>query len=210
MNNHGIICKNNIMIIFLILCVIIILILLNKKVKFNIDFSVIGFEYNFCININYFFDIITLYKEDLLKYKEQFQKSKYAQKLKKLKNLKNQKEKRNFILKALSIEKTNLEKLRLDKINIDRINLKMNLGLQDVFVTSMAIPFLSSVIAILMQKYLSKSTKQFSVKPVYNKFFFSLKSATYVSVKLKDLISIVFKIWKAQNKSIKKEKILII
>lgn len=178
MNNHGIVCKNNIMIIFFILLISIILILINKKVKFCLDFSVIGFEYNFCININYFWDILTLYKEDILRYKD---------------NLTNKKE---YSSKPIEY------KWILDYIDIDRINFETKIGLEDVFITSMSIPLVSSVIAIILEKYFSKTLKKFSVKPIYNKLFFSLKGVTYISIKLKDIIYIILKLWRKHKKDL--------
>ncbi len=168
------------MIIFLILLFIIILILLNKKVKFTIDFSIIGFEYHFCINIHYFWDIATLYKEDILKQKE---------KIKKYKTTKMQD-----------------NKWILDFIAVNRIVLDMKIGLQDVFVTSMVIPLISTILAILIQKFCPESTKQFSVKPVYNKFFFSTKGAVYFSIKLKDILYCIFKLAIEKKKAEKKRK----
>ena len=157
MNNHVNICQNiNMIIFFIILVILISLILINKKVKFAIDFSIIGFEYNFCVNINYFFDIITLYKEDLLKYKN---------------NIKKQK---NYSSKIIDY------KWIIKHINFERINFETKIGLADVFFTSMAIPIVSSTFAIVLQKYFPTSTKTFSVKPVYNKLFLSTKGAIYV------------------------------
>lgn len=182
MNNHTNICQNINMIIFLIFLISFILILINKKVKFNIDFSIIGFEYNFCVNVNYFFDVITLYKEDLLKYKKDLsQQDKFSVNI-------------------------NNYKWIIDYLDIDRINLDLKIGLADVFFTSMTIPVISSIVAILLQKYCETSTKTFSVKPVYNKLFFSLKGATYITVKMKDMIYIVFKILKNNRKKVKNGK----
>ncbi|MBO5142547.1 MAG: hypothetical protein J6C46_06055 [Clostridia bacterium] len=182
MNNRVNICQNINMIIFLIVLVILIsLILINKKVKFAIDFSIIGFEYNFCVNINYFFDIITLYKEDLLKYKN---------------NIKKQK---NYSSKIIDY------KWIIKHINFERINFETKIGLADVFFTSMAIPIVSSTFAIVLQKYFPTSTKTFSVKPVYNKLFLSTKGAIYVSIKLKEIIYIIFKLWKiSKEKNVEK------
>ena len=143
MNNHGIICKNNNMIIFLIFLIIIILILINKNVKFAIDFSVIGFEYNFCIKINYFFEILTLYKEDLVKYKNKYKK-------------KDENEKK--------LKKFQDYKWMFEYFEVNRINLDAKIGLEDVFVTSMVIPMLSTVLAIALQKYFAQSTKKFANK----------------------------------------------
>ena len=182
MNNRVNICQNINMIIFLIVLVILIsLILINKKVKFAIDFSIIGFEYNFCVNINYFFDIITLYKEDLLKYKN---------------NIKKQK---NYSSKIIDY------KWIIKHINFERINFETKIGLADVFFTSMAIHIVSSTFAIVLQKYFPTSTKTFSVKPVYNKLFLSTKGAIYVSIKLKEIIYIIFKLWKiSKEKNVEK------
>jgi len=173
------------MIIFLILFIIFILILINKKIKLAIDFSVNGFEYNFCVNINYFFDVITLYKEDFAKYKDKFSKYK----------------------KEASSMKLSSKKWILEHIDVDRVNIDIGFGLGDVFVTSMTIPVVSSVLAILLQKYLSKTAKRFSVKPIYNKLFLTVKGATYISLRVIDLIYIIFRILNERRKErIKKEK----
>ena len=206
MNNHGIICKNNNMIIFFIVLVIFILILINKKVKFDIDFSVIGFEYNFCVNINYFFDIITLYKEDILKYRRKFNK-----KIQKISNINKyfDNENSNFSdienqskkQKQLS-KKTKNYKWIVKYINVDRINIESQIGVDDVFVTSMIIPTLSSILAIVFQKYFPQATKRFLINPVYNKFYFGTKGAIYITIKLKDVIYIVFRSLK-ERKNVK-------
>lgn len=178
MNNHVNICQNiNMIIFFIILVILISLILINKKVKFAIDFSIIGFEYNFCVNINYFFDIITLYKEDLIKYKNKI------------------KEQKNYSSKTVDY------KWLIKHISIERINFETKIGLADVFFTSMVIPFISSTIAIVLQKYFPTSTKTFSVKPVYNKLFLSTKGAIYVSIKMKEIIYIIFKLWKISKEN---------
>ena len=173
------------MIIFFSLFIIIILILINKKIKLAIDFSVNGFEYNFCININYFFDVVTLYKEDFAKYKDKFSKYK----------------------KEASSMKLSSKKWILEHISVDRINIDIGFGLGDVFVTSMTIPVASSILAILLQKYLSKTTKRFSVKPIYNRLFLTLKGAAYISVRVRDVIYIIFRILNERKKErIKNEK----
>lgn len=175
MNNRGIICQNNIMIIFLFLFIIFILILLNKKVRISIDFSVNGLEYNFCININYFFDILTLYKEDFARLKKKTKK-------------------------RLKKKKTYFPKWIFKRLDINRINLDIGVGLGDVFVTTMSVPIVSTCVSILMRKYLSKSTKKFSVKPIYNKLFVTAKGSIEASVKLKDVIYMIFRIFKESKK----------
>lgn len=200
MNNHANICQNINMIIFLIFFISASLILLNKKVKFNIDFSVIGFEYNFCITINYFFDVITLYKEDILKYKSRFAK--------KIENNNIKENNRNINIKSnkghhsFSKIKENINKYKwiMDFLNIERINLEAKIGILDVFFTSMIIPFISTISAILLQKYCKTSTKTFSINPVYNELFLSVKGATYITVKFKDVLYIAYKIWRQSNK----------
>lgn len=178
MNNHVNICQNiNMIIFFIILVILISSILINKKVKFAIDFSIIGFEYNFCVNINYFFDIITLYKEDLIKYKNKIKEQKYYS------------------------SKTVDYKWLIKLISFERINFETKIGLADVFFTSMVIPFISSTFAIVLQKYFPTSTKTFSVKPVYNKLFLSTKGAIYVSIKMKEIIYIIFKLWKISKEN---------
>lgn len=176
MNNHTNICQNINMIIFLIFLISGILILINKKVRVNVDFSVIGFEYNFCITINYFFDVITLYKEDVLKYKNKY----------------------DTRSKDISKKRKNINDYKwiIELFNIERINFEAKIGIADVFFTSMLIPFVSTFVAVLLEKYCKTSTKVFSIKPVYNELFFCLKGATYITVKLKDVIYIVYKIWK--------------
>ena len=129
--------------------------------------------------------MITLYKEDFAKYKDRFSKYK----------------------KEVSTMKLSSKKWILEHIDVDRINIDIAFGLGDVFVTSMAIPVVSSIIAILLQKYLSKTSKRFSVKPMYNKLFLNVKGATYISLRMIDLIYIIFRILKESKKErIKKEK----
>lgn len=189
MNNHGIICKNNIMIIFLFFLITSILIFLNKKIKFDIDFSIVGFEYNFAIKINYFFDIATLYKEDFIKLKKKWGKPKATR---------SGVNKKNYI---------NLKKYKWVKeyINIERINLETNIGLDNVFLTSIAIPFVSTALAMVLQVFLPETVKQFNVKPVYNQLFFALKSAVYIEIKPKDLIYVILKVRKINKKSMNKK-----
>jgi len=177
MNNHGIICKNNTMIIFIVFLIIVSLIFLNKKVIINIDLSTINFEYNFCINIKYFFDVVTLYKEDILKYINKLRK-------------REKKEKQNY-------------KWIFKYINVDRINFDTKIGLGDTFVTSLSIPVVSTFFAIILERYFSKSSKRFDVKPVYNEFLFCLKGTVYLSLKLKDVIYIIFKVLSKQKNKIK-------
>lgn len=160
MNNHGIICKNNTMIIFLLVLGIIIFILLNQKVKFHLNFSVLGLEYYFCVSIHYFFEITTLYKEDFVRYRQ----------------------------KAKQKKKQTKKKWELSSFDVERIQFEMRVGMGDPFVTSMVIPFLATMTSILLQKYFAPSSKQFSIRPVPNRFFFSTKGAVSVSIKLKDLL----------------------
>lgn len=170
MNNHGIICKNNNMIIFLLFLVIIIFILLNQRVKFDVNFSILGVEYYFCVTVNYFFEIITLYKEDFMKYRK----------------------------KAVKIK---CEEWPLEYFKVEKILYETKVGLEDPFITSIIVSILSTISAILLHKYLPESSKQFKVQPVYNKFFFSTKGAILFSIKLKDLLYILFHIWFKRRKN---------
>ena len=177
MNNHGIICKNNTMIIFIVFLIIVSLIFLNKKVIINIDLSIINFEYNFCINIKYFFDVVTLYKEDILKYRNKIKKN--------------------------NIDKKNDYNWLFKYSNVDKINFETRIGLGDTFVTSLSIPVVSTFFAIILERYFSKRSKRFDVKPVYNEFLFCLKGTVYLSLKLKDVIYIIFKVLRKQKNKIK-------
>ena len=189
MNNHVIIGKNNNMIIFLIFLIIVILILINIKVKVNIDFSIIGFEYNFCINIHYFMDVITIYKEDLLKYKNKLRKL-----FRDIENNPNNSKKQSH---------ANNYKFLFEYVNFEKINFDAYIGLNDVFFTSMVIPIISSLVAIVLQKEFSTTSKRFSIKPIYNKLYFYLKGSTNISIKPKDIIYIIIRIWKNNKKETK-------
>ena len=160
------------MIIFWIILIILMVILLYHKVKLNIDFSILGFDYYFCIRVHYFWDLFTIYKEDVMKYKN---RNKNQMKMKE-------------------------EKWILPYIKIERVIFKVKIGAGDTFVTSMLVPLFSTVSAIFLQKFLPQSAKNFSVHPVFNRFFFSMKGTTYLSIPLKDLIYIFFYSWWKKEK----------
>ncbi len=211
MYNYGIICKNNSMILFwIILLIILIFIFLNKRVKFTIDYSFVNFDYYFCISTHYFFDIGTLYKEDILKLIQKRKKAskgaskeatKEAIKEAQTKGAKTTKVKSQEEIKQARKRKLQdtVKKLSLVRnyIYIEKTKIKISLGMQDNFVTSMAVPLVSTVLAIGLQVGMPEAFKSFEVKPVQDCFFFSLKGTTTCSIPLKDIFKIGILLWKA-------------
>ena len=182
MNNHGIICKNNNMIIFLLILIISI-ILLNQKVKLDINFSILNLEYYFCVRIYYIFEIVTLYKEDFNKKNKKQNKIKDKNKLGMIKDFKGK-----------------IDALPLHYFNVEQIHYEMKIGLYDSVVTSLIIPILSTLSAISLQKYFPKASKQFSIEPKYNDFFFSTKGVVKVSVKLQHILYLLIHVLLNRNK----------
>ena len=184
MNNHGIICKNNNMIIFLLILIIGI-VLLNQKVRLDINFSVLNLEYYFCIRIHYFIVILTLYKEDFNK------KNKKPKNINKFKILKNFKEK--------------IDVLPLHYLEVEKIHYEMKVGLYDAVATSLIVPFLSTLSAISLQKYFPRASKKFVIEPQYNDFFFSTKGVIKFSVKLKHILYLLLYTWLNRNDFLKEK-----
>lgn len=163
------------MIIFFVLIGIGILIgiALQHKVEFQVDASMVGVEYQYCIHIRYFVELATIYREDLSKRRKTTSSWKW-------------------------------EKWMYDAFQVEHVDFQVRVGLGDAFVTSMVVPLLSTVLAIALQVYLPNSTKTFSIRPVYNEFFFSVKGVAYLSIPLKDLLSLLF--WRLEKATSKKDE----
>ena len=162
------------MIIFLLI-VLLIIFILNKKLKFIVNFTTKGLNYDLYITFSFLGKDITLRKNELLKLKD-----KMNRKRKKKLETDKSKKKINYInvLKALQFNK---------------INLSARIGINDALLTSMIVPVTSTVLATMLEMFFPSSIKRFAIRPVYNKFHFELNGEVYISVKLGELMLVILK-----------------
>lgn len=171
------------MIWFWIILIILAAIVICQKVKFNIDVSLSGFDYYFCIHVSFFKYLFTIYKEDIMKY------------LQRKKN-NNSNQVKNKQIKQM-----------LKYFDVERIIFQINIGAYDPLITSMAVPLVSTIFAIFLQKYFPQSIKKFRVEPIYNKWYLAIKGTMYISIPLKDLCYLLICYKNNENKILKKTHI---
>lgn len=96
------------------------------------------------------------------------------------------------------------------KFKIQRLNLKINLGLEDIMLTTYLIPVICTILSILLVKKAEKEAYpenlNYEINPIYNKGnTYSLSLNTIVNFKITDIIKTIYRVYKI-NKKTKKEK----
>ncbi len=158
--------------VFLLIFLIIIILIISLKIKIqirNIKFDSQKHKDRH-LNENYKI-IISVYVLGKIKIgkiritKEKLEKWKLKQKLNKsIKRIENKivKDKNRFDGKLI-------ETIKKANINLERINLKIKLGTEDAFLTSIIVPVISAIIAIIISRKIKNHENQtFEIQPLYN------------------------------------------
>ena len=94
------------------------------------------------------------------------------------------------------------------KPKITHLNLKLKIGVDDVVITSYIVPFICSLIAIVLPRITSKENIKnikYKIEPAYNmKNIYHLKLTTTLEVKVDNILSSIYNIHKnrKQNKKL--------
>ena len=184
MYNHSNISHNITMIIFLCFFLLIVL-FLYSNLKFEIDFSfgnmkdsILHYDYDYSISIIYFKKLKT------------YSRKKIKELLKKRRNNNSSKMTTTQIY-------FNFFKSYFRFLFFDNLTTKINIGLLSVITTIYAVPAISTFLSIIYSKYLLKNSNNcsFVVEPVFGKFELLASIHGIISIRIVNIIYILFKIW---------------
>ena len=132
---------------------------------------------------------ITKQKLEEIKLRERFKKINFE-------NLKNNIKIDNDLKK--SIKRLNVE--------IKRLNLKINLGTENSAITSIIVPAISTVIAIILKNKMKEFEDQsFVVNPIYqNQNLINIELSSIFEIKIGNIINIIYNLAKKEKKGVNK------
>ncbi|MFR5312918.1 MAG: hypothetical protein ACLTGH_00600 [Clostridia bacterium] len=92
-------------------------------------------------------------------------------------------------------------------IQVNKLNLKIKIGTENVFFTSMIIPIVSSIISIILMKKITNVEKQkYVVEPIYlNQNILEILISGIFEIKMIHIISIIY-ILKQKEEGVKKNE----
>ncbi len=168
--------------IILLLLFILIAFFLHSKIKLEIFFSSVGLDYHFNVSIIYFKRVKTFYKKEIQVFLEENKNKKMKLSLKEVKEI--------------------LEYLSFETVTVD-----VQSGLIEVLPTIFSVPIIATFLSVIYS-ILNVQNPSFSVKPVYNQLHFSSKIHVLFSIKIFNLIYLIFKILLGRIQKNKSQKVL--
>lgn len=182
-----------------ILIILIVTIILTKaRTSIEIENLRIYFHKKIYINDNYkiVFKIKIFNKIPILKFN--LDKNRLTLKINKIKN------KKEFPKKEESFIKNKIKKeilKNLTGIKINELDLKIKLGTENAFFTSMTIPIISSIIAIILMKKMTNAEKQkYIVEPIYsNQNILEILISGIFEMKMIHIINIIYILTKKEG-----------
>lgn len=180
-------CLLSITLISLIITVILI------KARINIEIENLRIKSNkkIYINDNYkiIFKIKIFNKIPIIKFN--LDKDRLTLKINKIKNKKEFSEKKNKFIKD-KIKKEIIK--NITDIKINKLNLKIKIGTENAFFTSMIIPIISSIISIILMKKITNVEKQkYIVEPIYlNQNILEILISGIFEMKMIHIINIIY------------------
>ena len=176
--------------ILIILAILVVILLFsNLKVEIknlnlsteNLKENLIADTYKISI-ILYVLKLIPIIKIDITK--DKLAKLRIKEKIKKV-NIKR--------FKFEKIDKEQIKKINRFRPKIKYINLFINIGLEDVVITSYLVALLSSILGIMLKDTLKKfKDNKFIIHPVYNKNLLKLKLNCIIEMKMIHIIYIIY------------------
>lgn len=191
--------------LFFILLFITIILISNlkisvKKLEVSNETENTGILKNFTVSIGiYIFNKIKIFNKDITK--QDLEKVKDSKKIEKLKN--------KFLKKGTMEEKKRDIKMDIDvlkKLNLrlEEIKLELNLGTEDVVLTSFLIVIVSIIISMMLSKVIKKYDEKrykYAINPVYNNNnSIKITLEGIIDIKMVNIISIIFKVWFRRDK----------
>ena len=88
------------------------------------------------------------------------------------------------------------------KPKLEFLDLKIKLGLDDVILTTYAIPIICTIIAIILPHVTDKKNIKnisYEVKPVYNKLVYDVKLDATINIKIINLLNSAYKIYRSRK-----------
>lgn len=144
----------------------------------------------------YVFGIIPIFKMNLTKPK--FEEMKVKQKFKEIdfRALENK----------ISLDRELLHRIKKLDILIRNINLHIDIGTENAILTSMIVPAISTVIAIILRKKVKKFENQiFIMNPIYqNQNLVNVEVSGIFDIKMSHIINIIYIFMKKEEKGVKK------
>lgn len=99
------------------------------------------------------------------------------------------------------LPKSNKEKIKiLQIINLKRVNLYLEIGMQDVMITTMLIPILATILSIIFAKISNKQNCYYKLQPIYiDKNIYKINLNCIISIKLIHIINIMWRILRKRD-----------
>lgn len=197
--------KEGLILVFLFICIAIILlgiILFFSKIRieiinFRFDSQLrrhINKDYKIIIKLKAF-GLIPIFKINITKTK--LEKMKLKEKIK------------NVDFKVLEdnhkLDKKILKAIKNLKLSIKNINLRLDIGTENATLTSIIVPAISTVIAIVLRKKVKKFENQiFMINPIYqNQNLVNLFVSGIFEIKMSHIINIIYILNKKEKKGVK-------
>ena len=174
-----------------LISLIITVILIKARIIIEIENLRIKSNKKIYINDNYkiIFKIKIFNKIPIIKFN--LDKDRLTLKINKIKNKKEFSEKKNKFIK----DKIKKEIIKIiTDIKINKLNLKIKIGTENAFFTSMIIPIISSIISIILMKKITNVEKQkYIVEPIYlNQNILEILISGIFEMKMIHIINIIY------------------
>ena len=112
----------------------------------------------------------------------------------------------DFIQGRKQMDKNILNVLKKIKFNIKELDLKLDIGTENVALTSLIVPVISTLIALyLREKIKNKKEQFFVVQPIYqNQNYLNIKLSGIFELKTNHIINIIYLLSRKNKKGVKK------
>lgn len=114
----------------------------------------------------------------------------------------------NVLENNYKLDKRILKAIKNLNISIKNINLYVGIGTENASLTSIIIPLISTIIAIILRKKVKKIENQsFIINPIYqNKNLIKLSVSSIFEIKMSHIIDIIYNFNKKERKGVKEDE----
>ena len=179
--------------VFLFILLLIIILLAFSKIQIevlNLKYKSIKKRH---LNQNYEIVLILKILDKIPIFKLKIDKKK-LEKLKKKEKLQKRVNEINLKIIENKFDKNVLEAIKKANIEIKKINLKIEIGTENAFFTSLLIPVISTIVSILIRRKIKNIEKQrFIVNPIYcNQNIANIEISGIFEIKMIHIINIIY------------------
>ena len=112
----------------------------------------------------------------------------------------------DFIQGKKQIDKNVLDIIKKLKFSIKKLDLKIDIGTENVALTSLIVPIISTIVALyLREKIKSKNEQFFTIQPIYqNQNYLNIKLSGIFELKTNHIINVIYLLSRKNKKGVKK------